>query len=89
MYQIKGSGKQIQSLGKREKIQWLWEQGRLPLPRHQAYGTVLAKVKRVVAGLNPKTNETVHSLRSVIEQVDGPVLELARQDALFPTPDEL
>ena len=59
----------------------------LPLPRHQAYGTVLVKVKRAVDAHNPKTGEATRALRSAIERVDGPVLELARTDALFP-PDE-
>lgn len=87
VYQIKGSGKAIQGRGKREKIEWLWQHGLLPLPRHQAYGTVLVKVKRAVDAHNPKTGEATRALRSAIERVDGPVLELARTDALFP-PDE-
>ena len=89
VYQVPGSGKAVQSLGKREKVAWLHAQGHLPLPRHQAYGTVLAKVRRRVDGHNPKTGAAVSTLRSVIERVDGPVLELARTDALFPQDDEL
>lgn len=88
VYHSKGSGKQIMSSGKSEKIEWLWKQGLLPLPRHQAYGTVLAKVKRAVQGYNPQKKEYVTSLRGLIERVDGPVLELARRDALFPKEDE-
>jgi len=87
VHQIKGSGKQVQSLGKREKVAWLWKQGHLPLPRHQAYGCVLARVKRAVEGHNPIKGTTVTTLRSVIESVNGPVLELARTDALFPSDD--
>ena len=89
VFHIPGSGKAIQSLGKREKIGWLHANGHLPLPRHQAYGTVLAKVRRRVDGHNPKTGATVATLRGVLEQVDGPVLELARTDALFPRDDEV
>merc|ERR1712070_354263 len=44
VYQIKGASKHVMGLGKREKIEWLWKEGRLPLPRHQAYGTVLVRV---------------------------------------------
>merc|ERR1719310_1289961 len=73
VYQTPGSGKQIQGLGRQEKVAWLCEKGLLPLPRHQAYGTVLVRVKRVVEGHNPKLGKTVCSLRGVIEQVDGPV----------------
>uniref|UniRef100_A0A7S0ISQ3 tRNAHis guanylyltransferase catalytic domain-containing protein n=1 Tax=Calcidiscus leptoporus TaxID=127549 RepID=A0A7S0ISQ3_9EUKA len=87
VHQIRGSGKQVQSLGRREKIAWLWKQGHLPLPRHQAYGTVLAKVKRAAEGHNPIKGTTVRTLRAVIEHVDGPVLELARREALFPPDD--
>ena len=53
VYQIQGSGKQVQSLGKREKVEWLWRQGVLPLPAHQAYGRYYVRVKRVHEGYNP------------------------------------
>jgi len=89
VYQIPGSGKQAQSLGKREKVEWLWRGGHLPLPRHQAYGTVLAKTKRVIEGHNPKLGTSTRTLRGVIERVDGPVLELARTGSLFPADDVL
>lgn len=89
VYQIKGSGKEVQGLGKLQKVEWLWRQGRLPLPRHQAYGTVLVKVKRSIEGHNPKLGTSVRALRGVIERVDGPVLELACKDALFPPDEEL
>merc|ERR1719163_1619489 len=54
VYHMKGSGKQIQALGVQEKVKWLWKMGRLPLPRHQAYGTVLVRAKRIKEGRNPK-----------------------------------
>lgn len=88
VYHTKGSGNAIQSLGKQQKAAWLWEKGLLPLPTHQAYGTVLVRVKRVVNGFNPKLGEQTKSLRAVIEHVDGPVLELARTDSLIPAGDE-
>lgn len=85
VYHTKVSGKQkVQGLGKREKVEWLCKQGLLPLPRHQAYGSVLVRSKREVVGFNPKTNEAVTTQRSVIDPVDGPVLELMRSDSLFP-----
>jgi len=89
VYHTPGAGKQIQSLGKKEKIDWLWREGLLPLPRHQAYGTVLVKVKRWHEGFNPQKQETVKTLRGAIEHVDGPVLELFRSDSLFPKDDEV
>lgn len=89
VYQTKGSAKQIQERGKLEKVAWLNEQGLLPLPTHQAYGTVYVRVKRVVDGYNPKLGTQTKSLRGVIEQVEGPVLELARTDSLIPVDDAL
>merc|ERR1719210_433694 len=44
VYHIKGSGKQVQGSGKKSKVEWLWKQGKLPRPKHQAYGTVLVNV---------------------------------------------
>lgn len=89
VYQTPGSGKHVQGLGRQEKVAWLWEKGLLPLPRHQAYGTVKARVKRFIDGYNPKLGRTVKTLRGKIEQVDGPVLELVRTDSLFPPDDVL
>lgn len=79
----------VQKKGRRDKVEWLWERKLLPLPRHQAYGTVLARAKRVVEGHNPKTDAVVRTLRGVVEPVPGPVLELVRADRLWPTDDEL
>merc|ERR1712187_59816 len=87
VHQTPGSGQKIQSLGRQEKVAWLFGQGLLPLPRHQAYGTVLVRVKRMIEGYNPKLGRSVWTLRGKIEKVDGPVLELVRTDALFPTDD--
>merc|ERR1711879_92623 len=89
VYQTPGSGQKIQSLGRQEKVAWLLEKGLLPLPTHQAYGTVLVRVKRIIEGYNPKLDTSVKSLRGTIEHVQGPVLELMRTDCLFPPDDEL
>lgn len=89
VYQIKNSGNEIQNVDVRRKLRWAADNGHLPLPRHQAYGTLLARVKRVREGFNPKQQIAVKTLRGTIEPVDGPVLELARQDALFPPDDVL
>lgn len=60
------------------KVAWLHEHAMLPLPLHQAYGTVLTKVKRRVVGVDPRHPEKpVTALRSRIEQLHGPVLETA------------
>ena len=75
--------KQIMQLGKREKVEWLWKSGCLPLPLHQANGTTMVKVRRVVEGTNRKTGETHQSLRGVIESRQVSVIELFRTDQLF------
>lgn len=89
MFRILGTGKNVMRLGTLQKVAWLHEHGHLPLPRHQAYGTVMAKVKRVVTGHNPVRGEDVRTLRGVIEQVDGPVLELVRQGSIWTEDDVL
>jgi len=89
VFQIKGSGKGIQGKGKLEKVTWLWQEGRLPLPRHQAYGSVYVKVKRIKDAFNPKTETAVQTLRGAIEHRDGPVLELMRNEELFCPDDKL
>ena len=82
VHQIKGSGKAAMALGTSQKVAWLCERGHLPLPRHQAYGTILARGKRVHTGYNPKADMRVETVRSTLEMVDGPVLELARTGRL-------
>ena len=77
VYQMPGSGKKVQSLGKREKIAWLFSRNSLPLPRHQAYGTVVTRMRRMSDGYNPKTQETTQVLRSVVEDLPAAVLQLA------------
>ena len=82
--------KQAMALNARDKVAWLHGNGLLPLPKHQAYGTVLARVKRrdEVKGADPRWPDvTVSVLRSKIEQVHGPVLELARTCGFCPQPD--
>ena len=89
MHQVDGAGKAANALGTRDKVAWLAARGRLPLPRHQAYGTVLAKVRRACDGHNPRHGTSTRTLRGMVERVDGPVLELARSHALFPADDVL
>eukprot|EP00928_Gymnodinium_smaydae_P089571 TRINITY_DN73517_c0_g1_i1.p1 TRINITY_DN73517_c0_g1~~TRINITY_DN73517_c0_g1_i1.p1 ORF type:complete len:359 (+),score=74.73 TRINITY_DN73517_c0_g1_i1:66-1079(+) len=82
VYHTKGSGKVIMGKGKVEKAEWLWKNGLLPLPTHQAYGHLLVRVAREVQGYNPKLQEVVATVRQVIEPLQGPVLELMRTDRL-------
>lgn len=81
--------KKVARLATGQKLQWLLEQGCLPLPPHQSRGTYFARVKRRHRGVNPKTREESISLRNTIEAVDGHVLLLSKEERLFPDPDTL
>lgn len=87
VHQIKGSGRAVQSFGTREKIAWLASHGRLPLPAHQAYGTLLTRVRRIKVGHDPRRDAETRTLRWTLEALGGSVLHLARTDSLFPEPD--
>mmetsp|Transcript_38613 Transcript_38613/g.75967 ORF Transcript_38613/g.75967 Transcript_38613/m.75967 type:complete len:376 (+) Transcript_38613:67-1194(+) len=94
-------GKKITSKNTKQKLLWLDQHGHLPLPPHQAYGTLMAKVKRLKEGFNPhaptKSNSepgsmgcTVQVLRSTIERIKGShVLELVRTDSVWLTDDAM
>lgn len=85
VYQVMGSGKDIRSKGKNEKIEWLWKQGLLPLPPHQAYGSIFHKTKVLIEGENPETGETNPCSRRKIFKVDPRVslLELFVRQGFF------
>jgi len=89
VHQIKGAGKGVMQRGKREKVEWLWKNGSLPLPSHQAYGSTIVKVKRVVEGKNPKTGTVHKTHRGVLESRSVCVIELFRQNVLFLEDDPL
>lgn len=88
VYHASGSGKLIMGKSKVDKAEWLWKNGLLPLPRHQAYGHLVVKARREVQGFNPKTQETVATMRQVVEPLEGPVLDLFRRGVLT-DPSEL
>eukprot|EP00929_Paragymnodinium_shiwhaense_P015759 TRINITY_DN123864_c0_g1_i1.p1 TRINITY_DN123864_c0_g1~~TRINITY_DN123864_c0_g1_i1.p1 ORF type:complete len:362 (-),score=65.12 TRINITY_DN123864_c0_g1_i1:273-1358(-) len=71
------------------KLKWLSENNMLPLPAHQARGGYFVKVRRRIEGYNPVKKEAVYTLRSRVELVDVPVLELARKDEMLPQDDEM
>lgn len=82
VYHTRGSGKAINAKDKVAKAEWLYQNGRMPLPQHQAYGHLLVRASKEVQGYNPKTEETVMTTRHVIEPLEGPVLALFRDDLL-------
>jgi len=87
VHHLPGTSKIIKAQGSREKLQYLCEKGLLPLPAHQACGTYFVRVKRVIQGFNPKTNQAVKSLRNIIESVPGHVLIIAKDGLLYPEDD--
>ncbi|CAE7649010.1 unnamed protein product [Symbiodinium necroappetens] len=52
-----------------EKLQWLAQNGLLPLQAHQAYGSYFVRSLRPHEGVNPKTGEMVQTLRSSIQEL--------------------
>ena len=82
------STKRENSLNVYGKINWLRTRDKLPLPRHQAYGTYMKRRKRQGEGYNPKTKEIVPTLRNVIEIESLHVLEIARNGELQPDADD-
>jgi len=87
VHHLPGAGKTIKTKSGQEKLVYLFEQGKLPLPPHQACGTYFVRVKRVIQGFNPQTNQAVKSLRNTIESVPGNILMLAKMDLLYPKDD--
>jgi len=85
VYHTTGSDKKTMDKGTQEKVSWLASRELLPLPQHQAYGHLLARVRKEVQGYNPKTKTEVTTMRQVIKTLPGPVLERFR-DASFADP---
>lgn len=54
-------------LGTMDKLDILAEYQILPLENHQAYGSLFVRRKIIKTGWNPKLQQTVESLRSVVE----------------------
>ncbi|CAE7239182.1 PETH [Symbiodinium natans] len=72
-----------------DKLQWLAQNGLLPLASHQAYGSFFVRSLRPHEGVNPKTGETVQTLRSSIQEVpEANVLCLAAAGELLPQGSE-
>ena len=54
VYQTPGTG-EIKNKGSHDKLVWLHAQDRLPLPSHQAYGTLYSRVKVTKDSFDPRT----------------------------------
>jgi hypothetical protein len=89
VHQCPTGTKALCRLGNVPKLVWLCSIGQLPLPPHQAYGTTLVRVRRMINGHNPKLNVETRTLRAVIERLSPiSILEHAREDTLFLTDDD-
>jgi tRNA(His) 5'-end guanylyltransferase len=66
-----------------QKLNFLKENGILPLPHHQEYGSYFVRVRRIKELTDPRTNQKVLRLRSQTEKVEGCVLHLAKRDQLL------
>eukprot|EP00754_Rhynchopus_humris_P038041 Rhum_TRINITY_DN20730_c0_g1::Rhum_TRINITY_DN20730_c0_g1_i1::g.171982::m.171982 len=77
--------KRVMTLPTPQKVAWLLEQGHLPLPPHQAYGSFFRKVLAPHVGHNPVTGESVETTRSkvVMVPVGNLVNFLAKEDLVY------
>ncbi len=57
-----------------EKLLYLYEKNLLPLHPHQAYGTLIRKIKKPVEVTNVMTGQTELRNRWVTEKIEGPVI---------------
>lgn len=71
VHQIEGAGKKIKGCNRTEKLAWLADQSRLPLPAHQAYGSLFLHGYSMVEGMNPKTGERTTAMRRRISQANN------------------
>lgn len=81
--------KQVLRLPTEQKLPWLMKNNLLPLPAHQREGTLWVKRKRTGSATNKITGELVTYVRGRIEKVEGNVLQLYKEDALFPQDEAL
>jgi len=71
VYHTKGAGKEVNGANTLTKLRWLKGQGLLPLARHQAHGSLFAKVSRRHDGVNKATGESTTYSRGAVELVSG------------------
>lgn len=70
VHQTRGAGKKMKGSNTSEKLIWLAEQGRLPLPAHQAYGSLFLSERRKIEGVDPRTGECTTAFRRRISQAN-------------------
>eukprot|EP01060_Flectonema_neradi_P015402 TRINITY_DN22005_c0_g1_i1.p1 TRINITY_DN22005_c0_g1~~TRINITY_DN22005_c0_g1_i1.p1 ORF type:complete len:323 (+),score=67.75 TRINITY_DN22005_c0_g1_i1:131-1099(+) len=76
-YQKRGileGAKHATTLGNDQKLKWLLKNNLLPLPNHQAHGTVFIKKLRPHKGFNPITNQNVDTFRMTLVELEGCLL---------------
>eukprot|EP00286_Rhodomonas_abbreviata_P023803 CAMPEP_0181296060 /NCGR_PEP_ID=MMETSP1101-20121128/4489_1 /TAXON_ID=46948 /ORGANISM="Rhodomonas abbreviata, Strain Caron Lab Isolate" /LENGTH=331 /DNA_ID=CAMNT_0023400873 /DNA_START=176 /DNA_END=1171 /DNA_ORIENTATION=+ len=77
--------KAVVEKGTHTKLQWLAENGLLPLAPHQAYGTCFVRAKRHKISTDPRNGAEVSTLRSALEQAPARnVINLLLEGQLWP-----
>lgn len=71
VHHCQGSGKQVKMANGAVKLAWLAEQGRLPLPAHQAYGSLFLVGFSMKEGTDPRTGECKTTMRRMIYQANN------------------
>ena len=75
--------KEIMNRSTGDKLLWLQEQNKLPLPLHQAQGSCWVRVKKEHVGRDPRTEKETITLRSKLQEVQGNLITLIQNKALI------
>ena len=67
--------KKLVKLNRKQKLEWLHHNNLLPLPKHQAYGTIIKKEEREIEGFNPITNRRTTTKRNILLEEQKPILK--------------
>lgn len=68
---VHGIKKSLSDLNTHDKLTYLSENNHLPLPDHQAYGSVYERQQVTKLCINPKTNEEVEVQRKMLVKLDA------------------
>ena len=80
---MRASVKEVMKLGSCAKLQFLKVHNQLPLPDHQAYGTLFERQKVKKSGFNPKTQKEESCERNCIVQREaGNIINMVKYDEI-------
>ena len=68
--------KELVVFNRSKKIEWLFENNKLPLPKHQAYGTMITYKEIEKEGYNPILKKKTLTKRKVLVEKQEPILKI-------------